>query len=182
MDEEVDTSPTSRLLDLILLWHNLLSYQPAQLLLPRGDVVVWCCSKTSFMARLSLILCECGNCATLAVIGNSICHRQRQRQSHRHRQRQWPDKEANKRATKVNLSLLLITHTTRWLELNSARRQLQVSFRFFFSAAAFCTWHVLIELHTNCPCKLQLQPRGGNCIALDILLTIGQCIAMPAAH
>lgn len=87
----------------------------------------------------------------------------------------YPDGQRNKQAqvtrrrgAKVNLSLLLIAHTTRW---PASKLQLR-----FFRTRTRCTVHsgagrlrvcVLIELHANCPCKLQLQPRGGNCIALD---------------
>lgn len=93
----------------------------------------------------------------------------------------YPDGQRNKQAqvtrrrgAKVNLSLLLIAHTTRW---PASKLQL----RFFRTRTRCWTVHaalwsrqagrlrvcVLIELHANCPCKLQLQPRGGNCIALD---------------
>lgn len=147
----------------------------AQLLLQRS--LLCCSTKTSFIARLSLILCGCGNCATLAVIGNSDC-RQKTADS-RQQTVAYPDRQRDKQAqvrrrrgAKVNLSLLLIAHTTRWPE---SKLQLR-----FFCTRTQCTvwgsgagWQrecgmcVLIELHANCPCKLHLQPRGGNCIALD---------------
>lgn len=146
-------------LDLILLWHNLFAARiwlqdatkrysavASTRRLDENDDVCssscCCCSKTYFIARLSLILCECGNCATLAVIGNSLQFMPlTSRQADRHIDRQ-TDSEQQQWNAKVNLSLC-------WLRIRRVgrvgRQQLKRSLQLQFSIRS----QSLLHAHFN---------------------------------